>query len=499
MDEKRTVKRKSAELDWFDLFMEILSHWRGIILMVILGFAVFALIGFLMGFKEKKEAEAASLEDIQKNLTIEELRSKIGPDDMTYAEDVITNEGYIREIEQNRSTSPLYSIEAKNTPTLTLTLRMVGKDGAGKSIAYVYNNVLNTAGMYDYVGQKSFLGQDAESLIVMDESKVDTIVFHFCNVSLEECNIMADAFLEYVKSKESALQSYAKHEVIVVDRAEGTVYDSSIEKKQKEAADLIKKYMTVIEKDESNLTLNGLYYLKLRIMEEFGDEKIIEDLGVDYYEKAAREGIIIAKQGKNKVGNNATPKEAENPLKTAAKMGILGVIVFAFLYIVIIGFAYALSSKINDVDEFDTLYGIASFGKIYRDRTSKLPGKGIDRAICRARRRGRKLVPEEEAKEIIVSSISAAAAKENMKNVAVLGVKADDGLASSIEKALSGKGINAVIMNNPALGAKEAERLSETDGAVIIAYPKTTCYGEVWDEIELLNNRGITVLGGALV
>ena len=64
---------------------------------------------------------------------------------------------------------------------------------------------------------------------------------------------------------------------------------------------------------------------------------------------------------------------------------------------------------------------------------------------------------------------------------------------------MKGISVEFTELKNPSANAEELKNLENIDAAIIFAKTKETCYGEIWDEIEILKNRNITILGGAVL
>ena len=505
MNSKKTdiinIKKKTPELDWFDLFLDIISHWRGIIIVAVIGLLLFGIIGFCISFFSKKEdISVKDVDDI--SVSIEELKDKISPEEITKAEDAIRYYDLLVKNKEYISKSPLFKIDSAKAPMNKVLLRIIDDTtNSGYQISPEYLGVLNSTGLREYIAKECNIDGEVSKLIGVDECTGDIIGMHFYNTSVDEAEKMADAFIRYIMDQSELYQkSFNKHHFDIIYQSSSEIYSPTVAAYQKEAFDSSSDYEKNIEYGLKTLGVEGIYYFKLRLMEEYGDEEVIKDSGVEYYEILAKEKLLDEKKTPGEASQNVTTIEAESfvktAIKTSAKTALLGAIVFSFIYVIIVGYQYALSSKLNDSEELSDLYGIKSFGKIYREGKHTLP---LDKAISKARRRGRELVSEEVATSVIVENAVNEAKENGVKSVAIIGVGEGTPIANSVSEKLSADSVKAVILEKPMQNPEELKKLEDVDSAIVLAKPKETCYCEIWDELELLANRGIKVLGGAVI
>ena len=506
MEEQRNeylmVKRRTPVLNGYDLFLEIISCWRGILLWAIIGIIVFGVIGFALSYAESKKIGIKSMEELDAEGGLNYFESRLSPEEKTDADDALLNFELLMDNENVIQTSPLFHIDSDDAPLCKLTLRIVlDENNNGYGIAPEYSGIINSAEMREYLGKNCEIESDLSKIIGVDECSGDIIGMYFYNTSEDKCIEMADCFIEYINEKSKPFQqSFSKHHFDVLNKATSKTFSSFIASAQKEYNDRSYNYEKKIDNYMKNFSVDQIYYFKLKLKEKYGDGEEIKRSGIEFYEKEIKEKNLAKKNGEDKAGVKTEDNESESPIKhaikTSAKMGVLGVVVFAFIYIIIVGYRYALSSKINDVDELSDLYNIKSFGKIYREGKHTLP---LDKAISKARRRGRELVPEEVATSVIVENAVNEAKENGVKSVAIIGVGEGTAIANSVSEKLSADSVNAFILEKPMQNPEELKKLEGVDSAIVLAKPKETCYCEIWDELELLANRGIKVLGGAVI
>ena len=73
MNEKRLRAREEKEIDLIDLLIEIMLHWRGLIIAFIIGGILLGGYSFMQSYSAQKSAKAAAAEAAEKE---EQLKSR---------------------------------------------------------------------------------------------------------------------------------------------------------------------------------------------------------------------------------------------------------------------------------------------------------------------------------------------------------------------------------------------------------------------------------------
>ena len=504
MENNKTIVKKIPETDWRDLILEVLSRWRGILLVAIIGILIFGAIGFVISKKEKESTQAESVNELSEKYTMESLEKSLSPEEKLNVEDALLNEDLLLKNEEFIAVSPLFQIDSTKADMTDVVIKFMESEekkgvteNKGYSVATEYKGVLDTMAMREYVADQCGIEGDVSALIVLRDCSGAVISFRFYNTSEEQCEKMADAFLEYLDVKKKDMQKTLRpHWYEIVDRSFSTGNAPDIAKAQQSTYEDSSNYGKRMTNYFKEFSLEEIYYFKLLLMEKYGDEEIVEDSGIEFYEVKQKQREKAEKNGENQADVAAREQKTESPVKRAVKMGLLGMIIFVIVYIVIVGYRYALSTKLNDVDELSEIYEIKSFGKIYHDSKHKFP---LDRLISKARRRGRDAIDKKEAGEVIISNALNEIKVQGAKNIALIGKTENEELTGILEERLKGISVEFIELKNPSANAEELKSLENIDGAIIIAKTGESCYGEIWDEIEILKNRNITILGGAVL
>ena len=222
---------------------------------------------------------------------------------------------------------------------------------------------------------------------------------------------------------------------------------------------------------------------------------MIEDSGIEYYEVKQKQKLEAEKNGENQADIAEREARTESPVKRVIKMSLLGFVIAVFIYVVIVGYKYALSTVFTDADDFAEIYGVKSFGRIYREEGPNFP---LDRAIRKARRLGRKEISVSEAEEIISANAVSEVLAKDVKKVALIGTVKEE-FAGKLSESIKKAGAEVLLLSGPSGNAEELKSLEGVQGAILLVKTKESNYSEIWDEMELLRNREISILGGAVL
>ena len=214
-----------------------------------------------------------------------------------------------------------------------------------------------------------------------------------------------------------------------------------------------------------------------------------------YYE--LKTNAVLRENEETEAEAEIKPEEIVIPKVSVDKKKLaVGLVGGVFVYALIICIGYIFNGKVKDSDDFERLYGIANLGKIYRN----IDKKGLSKAIYSLKRRGRKALPIEEAEKLVSLNVAAVAKANDAKNVAIIGGDYDTkSLSERIEKELRSEGKTVTILNDFLYSSEEAERLKDLDAVAILAKSKRTKYNELGEIVDILDNRGVKILGGVMI
>lgn len=500
MNSERVRYREEREIDLFDMFIEVLLHWRGLIIAMIIGGLVlggYSLYGSYKANASAKAAKAAAEEQAAKSAEDEKAEEELLADEAKALEEtvatltetqianvdsIIIQQKQLQQAEKYAEKSVLMKVDYNEVPKADITFKVEAEEGRSYDIAKAYEDILTSAEMFKYVADKCGMGSEISECISLEErlgsleSPTDILKVNVYAVSLEKCEEIVGVFCEYANSKAGELQaSLGEHTLSLINKSLSTVYSKEIYDKQ------IANQNTIIS-------------LKRTIAAAVD---ALKDEEKTYYE--IRTNVVLRENEETEieVETETKPEEIVIPKISVDKKKLaIGLVGGLFLYALIICVGYIFNGKVKDSDDFERMYGIANLGKIYRE-TGK---DGFSRWLYSLKRRGRQAIPNEEAERILIVNIAAATEANGANHIAIIdGENAKNDLLEKINSGMQTSGKKAIGLYNVLYNSKEAEKLNEVDAAVIISNAQKSKYDELGEIIELLNIRGITIIGGVML
>lgn len=476
---------KEREISLIDLLFEILLKWRKIIVATVIGGILLGGYSYLQSTKTANVQNNQGDNTASKNVTLEEVENKLTHTQRSNVRAVLGYEEYSEYFEN----SILMQIDANNVPTVELIFCIKTTDSKVKNIVVETYTQLISTGMTEWLIQKGESADEAakvrELITVENEGRNYKIVYETGDsgsvyVSVvhkdeEKCKALASHVKDFVEAQKSTVnKAYGEHEVTLVSETYATVVDS----------DLLTKQRTILINATSGNTSAD------KLMQAFTPQE------KQYYDML--KGNINSEVAE---GTAAVPVVVVSP-SISIKYVILGMVLFAFVYVFYVFMAYIFNNKLRANDDIAELYEIPQLGIISKTNKKKKFLGFIDAWIIALRDRNKRKFTEEEAKEIVAVAIKMAVKKSDSKDVCLIGCdvkKQIEDICGSIKVLLEKEGIKVSVLDNVLYNAEEMEKLSDAGNAVIIEKTGATMYDEVAKELELLKRYNINILGGVLV
>ena len=488
---------EEREIDLFDLIADILAHWRSVLIAMIVGAVLLGAFGYVKSYKEfqntqnEQVAVSTTQDETTREEKIERMKESLGDDLLAGVDSVIVleNKYDLKEIYYKNSLymqlDPLHVVQKELVYQI-----QVEDNSAGSKFGIVYGNVINNIGLYDWIEQQTgldagYVGElisvdvqsgmrvaDDEKQILLSDSNCVKIVI--MQKDEESCEKLADAVKEYLAMQQENLsQEIGNHELILLSETMGTISNTDLLDKQTSYRDEISSLKESIAKKKAEYTEEQKQYYDLLTQ---NDSEI-----VDTTQDAAAESVTIQKPS------------------ISIKYVVLGAVIFAFVYAMILCLMYIFNGKLRASDELQNLYHIPQMGLIVKDSKKKLlPDKWVDNL----RNHGKRKFTQAQSMDLAVAAVKIAAVKNGLDHVCLMGcnlAEGTDNVCESIKQALEKERIAVTILDNALYNAEAMEKLENEKGVVLVEKAGSTLYNEVAKEIELLTRQDITVLGGIVV
>lgn len=370
----------------------------------------------------------------------------------------------------------------------TADVSMDGQLGA------LYTSLLNNVGLYDWVAQQTgieagYVGEliyaeTVSSLTIQSKTEklqqemsleTNCVKVSILQSDAEACQKLAEAVKAYISEEQKQLNNeLGQHTLILVSEATGSIMNKDLMDEQIKFRNEIASLQSTIAATKADFTEEQKKYYELLTWEE-----------AEHSEQPAQ---------------NVTAEE--NPVPTPAvskKYVLLGAVLFAFVYAVVICMVYIFNTRLRESDELQSLYGIPQIGLVVRESGRKV---FLDKWVDSLRHYGKRKFTAEQSMELAFAAIKIAAVKNGLNNICLMGCNMSAGadkVCESLKAALEKEQISVSVLDNVLYDAEAMEKMDAMQGAVLVEKAGSTLYNEVADELELLKRQDIRVLGGIIV
>lgn len=486
---------EEREIDLLDLIADILAHWRSGVIAIIVGAVVLGAFGYVKSYKEFQNTQNEQVTVSNANDTIREgkikrMKESLSDDLLAGVESVIVseNEYELKEIYYKNSLymqlDPLHIVQKE------LVYQIQSEDNNGGSkFGIIYGNVINNIGLYDWIEQQTgmdagYVGElisvdvksgmtiaDGAQVLLSDSNCVKIVIMQ---KDEESCEKLVDAVKEYLAMQQEKLsQEVGNHELVLLSETMGTVTNTDVLSCQVSYRDDISSLKESIENKKAEFTEEQKQYYDLLAQNE--------STTIDELQEEVAEPVAVQKPS------------------VSIKYVVLGAVVFAFVYAMILCVMYIFNGKLRASDELQNLYQIPQMGLIVKDSKKKLLP---DRWVDHLRNHGKRKFTPAQFMELAVAAVKIAAVKNGLDHVCLMGcnlAEGADNVCESIKQALEKEDIAVTILDNVLYNAEAMEKLENEKGVVLVEKAGSTLYNEVAKEIELLTRQDIAVLGGIVV
>lgn len=468
---------KNREINFKDLAVEILLHWRGIFIAMVLGGILSGCLGYLRTNEQESQltdAERQLVEWKENNLELANVKTAILYDQLYALENDYWNG------------SPIMQIDSMNVPTAEIILEICAEDEKNsQAIANIYSELITNTAFYNDIQEKCGIEGNVNQLIsVMGMEQTENAKQHFLKVIVinsdkELCQTMAQEAIIYVQRLHSKIkENVGIHDIKVISQSMGIQTNPDILEKQQQVL--------------SDMARNKQESVKIKNLFTQDDW--------NYYAALLNGEENPAIQ----VGEQQDEVENKTSLKTNAIYILGGIFAAIFSFVIVLYLRYISNSRLRITDDLHSLYGITPLGIVdgtEKEQKKKMFG-AIDNAIIDLYYKNQRKSGVKEATELAVAETIMAVKNHNMTNVCLLGCSLSGNtleLCKAIEKELDKEGIKSQILNNVLYDSKEMEHLLNIEGAVLVETAQSTLYAEMLKELELLQRQNIIVLGAILV
>ena len=467
--------REEQEIDLIDLLFELLMHWRGMVISMLVVAVLAAGYSFLSSkmsadhTRQQQEMLSQQIEQIQQEGTssAESVDEDMKETEKLEAQKLLIYEELYAKKQEYYDNSYLLKCDANSMyqVTLTYTVNTTNRTTAC-DIQQIYGNTIETSALLQQLSDAS--GVPFTSIGEMVDVSADnpdrgSKIF---SVTLTAPNQeMADALTkvtqQYIKNLQKQLRGDGyEHTLDEVCDSQGPVVLDWLVDQQESVQNSILSYESTIASLRDSLSSKSKIW--------------------DYY----------ITQG----GVSEPPK-----VKISLKITLIGAILGIFLYAAVICVQYLMNSTLKRSDDLNQLYRLAALGRVTLPKEGKkLPFQQVDNFILSLRNRNKTLLTETQATELAYTQTALTAKKAGARRVCMVGACLKDEtlrICEEIKAKLEQDGFQIEILPDVLYSAQSAEKLDDTEAAVFVETVAGTRYEQMDEELAILNRLGIPALG----
>ena len=483
---------QTREIDLLDMIADVLSHWRGLIVALILGAVLLGGVSYMRSFRTVQNVQQQETVEQEEATVQEQLEQSLDDKSLATVLTVLDDEKEY-DLKKTYSENSIYmQLNPLQTVQTELIYQVQTTDvNMHGQLGVLYTSLLNNVGLYDWVAQQTgtearYVGEliSAETMSNLTlPSKEMTLGTNYVKVSIlqsdaKACQKLTDAVKAYISEEQRQLSNeLGQHALVLVSETTGVVMNKNILNNQVICRNEIASLQSTIAAAKADFTEEQKKYYELLTWEE-------------------------AKQAEQPAQPEQNVTAEEDPVPTPAvskKYVLLGAVLFAFVYALVICMAYIFNTKLRETDELQHIYGIPQIGLVVRDTGRKV---FLDKWVDSLHHYGKRKFTAEQSMELAFAAIKIAAGKNGLNNICLMGCNMSTGadkVCESLKAALEKEQIGVSILDNVLYDAEAMEKMDDMQGAVLVEKAGSTLYNEVTSELELLKRQDIRVLGGIIV
>ena len=464
------------EIAFSDLLFDLLMHWRGMIVSMLVVAVLAAGYSFLSSkmsadhARQQQEMLSQQIEQIQQEGTssAESVDEDMKETEKLEVQKLLIYEELYAKKQEYYDNSYLLKCDANSMyqVTLTYTVNTTNRTTAC-DIQQIYGNTIETSALLQQLSDASGVPfTTIGELIGVSADNPDRGSKIFSVTLTAPNQEMADALTkvtqQYIKNLQKQLRGDGyEHTLDEVCDSQGPVVLGWLVDQQESVQNSILSYESTIASLRDSLSSKSKIW--------------------DYY--ITQGGV-----------SEPIPK-----VKISLKITLIGAILGIFLYAAVICVQYLMNSTLKRSDDLNQLYRLAALGRVTLPKEGKkLPFQQVDNFILSLRNRNKTLLTETQATELAYTQTALTAKKAGARRVCMVGACLKDEtlrICEEIKAKLEQDGFQIEILPDVLYSAQSAEKLDDTEAAVFVETVAGTRYEQMDEELAILNRLGIPALG----
>ena len=488
---------EERKIDLLDMIADILSHWRGLLVALIIGAILMGGFSYVKSYRNVQSEQEAEEEPELDEMSVEEQLAQLedslsDSEKISVAATVDDEREYLYKDTYYRESIYMH-LDPLNIARTELVYRIQAEDGSlAQRLGTVYKNIVGGVGVYDWVEQQAgipaeyaaelisvstdpaiFVGNGAQNISIGSDSLKVTVM----QKDEKTCEQLAEAVNSYMEEQQKNLaEKLGSHELILLSETSGKIISTDTMVRQIDYGNQLINLKAGIASAKAGFTEDQQKYYDLLTWEDKAKEA-----EMDHKDAATEEEPVL-----------------ESP-SVGKKYVLLGAVLFAFVYAGILFLLYIFNSKIRVSDELQNLYHIPQIGVVVKDSKKKFI---LDKWVDDLRHYGKRKFDAKQSMELAFAAVKIAAVKNKLNTICLMGCNLEAGAGSvceNLKTALEKEGINVTVLDNVLYNAESMEKVDTMTGVVLVEKAGSTLYNEIANELALLKRQDIAILGGIIV
>ena len=486
---------EEREIDLLDMIADILSHWRGLLVALIIGAVLMGGFSYVKSYRNIQSTPTVEEEPELDELAVEEQLTQL-EDSLSDSEKaaVLTTVDDEREYlykDKYFQESVYMQLDPLDIVQTELVYRIQAEDeGLAQHLGTLYKNIVGGVGLY-WVEQQTGIDAAYAAELISVSTNPEIFVRNGANISTgsdnlkvtviqkdeETCGQLAAAVSSYMEQQQKNLvKELGNHELILLSETSGKIISTDMMARQIDYGNQVSNLRSGIASAKAGFTADQQKYYDLLTWEEETREA-----EMDQKDTTTEEEPVLASPSVSK------------------KYVLLGAVLFAFVYAGILFLIYIFNSKIRVSDELQSLYHIPLIGVVVKNSKKKFI---LDKWVDDLRYYGKRKFDAKQSMELAFAAVKIVAVKNKLNTICLMGCNLEAGAGSvceNLKTALEKEGVNVTVLDNVLYNAESMEKVEAMTGVVLVEKAGSTLYNEVANELALLKRQDITVLGGIIV
>lgn len=463
--------KEEQEIDLIDLLFELLAHWRGLLISMLVVALMAAAYSYISSAQEANRAtkQLQQIEQLQQdNSSDESISEQITETEKLDAQKLLIYESLYQAKKAYYENSFLMKCDSNAMYTVTLTYTVNASDRVTAcDIQQLYGRTISNSELNGKLSEASGVHYEAVNELISvkaDNPERGSIIFSVTLWAPDQ--EMADALTrvtrQYIEDRQKQLCiGGCEHTLTEVCDSQGPmVWRELLDSQESMQNDLIAYEAKIATLRDSLSSKNEVW---------------------NYY--ITQGGV-----------SDPIPE-----VRVSIKITLLGAIIGLFLYAALICAKYIFTNTLKCSDSVYQQYQLSNLGTVrISKQVKKLPLHKVDEILFSLRDRNKRKLTDAEAVQLAGIQAAMVAKKAGVDRICVLGacLKEDTlRICEALKARLMQDNFQVIILPDVLYNAESAEKLSSVDAAVLVETVASTRYEELNSEMEILARLGIPVLG----